>query len=164
MAIVIAPFYNVQYAVGKGLSNFSTDVMLVQYFLFHICVNPVPHWTGNRGNWTPVLLLSGPGAIFPFNGVYTPELSDWIAVFQRAANERGLGPLTVDGRVNRAPVGWGKKSSGKATWYTLQAMNFLMWRFNDKAFASLGNVSDIPGALAKDLNGIQFSDYSGPGG
>ena len=46
MAHTIAMFYNVDLSVGKGGANSSTDVMLVQYMLFHIMVQPIPNWVG----------------------------------------------------------------------------------------------------------------------
>ena len=125
MAFKIAPFYNIHNSVGRGAGGSGSDVMLVQYMLFHVCVMPDPHFRSNRGEWTPVAPAGlGPGAIYPFTGLYTTELDQWISAFQEAANSRGMGVLTVDGRINRAPVGWGKHiklTSGR--WYTIQALN-----------------------------------------
>lgn len=154
MAFKIAPFYNVTNSVGRGVRGSGTDVMLVQYMLFHVCIMPDPHFRNNRDEWTPVAPAgAGPAAIFPFTGVYTPELDDWIAVFQDAANRRGMGTLTVDGRINRASVGWGKGSKqGTGRWFTIQALNELMWRFSEKPYSELPNLSDVPAQLKEDLS------------
>jgi hypothetical protein len=165
MAITMAPFYNVNSAVGPACQNFASDVMLVQYMLFHICVQPVPHWDKQHNVWTPNSPGIGPQAIFPYTGIYTPELERWIGNFQLTANERGYGPLKVDGRINRAPVGWGRPSKAiGAHWYTLQAMNRLLYQFNADSFANLPNLSDLPASLAADLNRNQFIAYDQPGG
>lgn len=110
MAITMAPFYNVQGSVGSGGTNSRSDVMLVQYMLWHICIQTRPNWDRNYV-WTPFDPdgVHGPRAIFPCDGKYTSDLDKWIRCFQQTANERGMGPLTVDGRVNRAPVGWGTR-------------------------------------------------------
>jgi hypothetical protein len=161
MAFKIAPFYNVQNSVGRGVGGSGSDVMLVQYMLFHVCIQPNPHFSNNRGEWTPVAPAgAGPGAIFPFDGIYRPELDDWIAVFQGAANRRGMGQLTIDGRINRAPVGWGKRSKQRAgRWFTIQALNELMWRFSEKPYSDLPNLSDIPGQLKTDLTRFDIPDF-----
>jgi len=162
MALTIAPFYNVQQVVGQGGSNLRSDVMLVQYMLFHICVSPTPHWDANHGSFSLLLLSKGPGALFPFTGEFTPDLAEWIAVFQDHGTRRGEGPMSIDGRINRAPVGWGKPMAARSGWYTIQAMNRLMWRFNSRSFAVLPTLSDVPPALAADLSRVQFTDFDGP--
>jgi len=157
MAITMAPFYNVNARVGPGGANNPTDVMLVQYMLFTICIQPRPHWDKQSNIFTPTAPDCGPGAIFPYTGVYAPELERWIRNFQETANQRGYGPLTVDGRVDPAPVGWGKPSGGGGPkWYTLQALNRLLYAFNPDSFANFPNLSDVPGPLAAALNSAQF--------
>jgi hypothetical protein len=160
MALAIAPFYNVNYAVGAGRPNDRADVMLVQYFLFHIMIN-FDGWRNNRGNWTPAAPNIGPAAIFPYTGLYTPDLTLWIRCFQRTANERGDGPLATDGVIDRAHVGWGNPAKPGHGWYTIQAMNRLMWRFNSDAFRNLAEVADLPAEVKADLK-IQMPYYDGP--
>lgn len=165
MAITMAPFYNVQGSVGSGGTNSRSDVMLVQYMLWHICIQTRPNWDRNYV-WTPFDPdgVHGPRAIFPCDGKYTSDLDKWIRCFQQTANERGMGPLTVDGRVNRAPVGWGKPSKlGPGKWYTLQAMNRLMYAMNADSFARLPQLDDVPPELKNDLR-FQMPFYDAPGG
>ncbi len=161
MAMTIAPFYNVQEAVGRGAGGYATDIMLVQYMLFKICINPRPYFDRNLGTFGPV--LSGPNggrALFPYTGVYSPDLDQWIMAFQKAANERGYGPLVADGKINRAPVGWGKRGSGSGgRWYTIQAMNLIMYRTAVQPYSSLPDLSDVPGALADELRRVVLPDW-----
>lgn len=168
MAITIAPFYNVQYAVGPGQSNMRSDVMLVQYMLFNICVGRSSNWTGGTDLLGGSVLIgetpSGRGAdgIFPFDGRWTPRTSEWISAFQWACNQRGLGPLTVDGKINRAKVGWGKPGPASSGWYTIQVMNRALLTLNGENFARLPTLSDLPAELRTDLGRVQFSHYEGP--
>lgn len=136
------------------------DVMLVQYMLFKVCINGLPHFNKQVG-FTPVAPdVSGPGAIFPFTGLYSRELDSWIRAFQMAANQRGYGPLTVDGMINPAPIGWGKRSIGKTgRWYTLQALNTLMAAKSEMPYSQLPLASDLPGVLANDLAVFGLEDY-----
>ena len=159
MAHTILPFYNVDSRVGGGQGK-ATDVMLVQYMLFKVCINGQPHF-GRPTGFTPVAAnVSGPGAIFPFTGVYSRELDAWIRAFQTAANQRGFGPLTTDGMINPAPIGWGKRSIGKTgRWYTLQALNSLLLAKSEMPYSQLPLASDLPAVLAKDLAIFGLEDY-----
>ena len=153
MAFKIAPFYNVSSSVGRGAGGITSDVMLVQYMLFHVCIMPDPHFRRNGGWGSPVAPAGfGPAAIYPFTGVYTTDLDQWIVAFQEAANSRGMGVLAVDGRINRASVGWGrdsKQTSGR--WSTIQALNELMYRFCEKPYSELPDLSDVPPQLRDSL-------------
>jgi hypothetical protein len=60
--------------------------------------------------------------------------------------------LAMDGRVDVSPAGWGRRSSGRPTWFTIQAMNKALWIMNGESFANLPNLSDVPAELAEDLN------------
>jgi hypothetical protein len=161
MAKTIAPFYNVDTSVGRGGVNSRTDVMLVQYMLWHIMIQSVPNWVGQ---FIPAFPNGpdgiGPEAIFPHNGIYTRDLDQWIVCFQQTCNQyagHSLGGLTTDGHVDVAPGGWGKRSSGRPTWYTIQAMNKALWIMNGASFANLPNLSDVPVELTKDLTRFQFA-------
>jgi hypothetical protein len=159
MPHTILPFYNVDSRVGGGQGR-TMDVMLVQYMLFKVCINGLPHFNKQVG-FTPVAPdVSGPGAIFPFTGLYSRELDSWIRAFQMAANQRGYGPLTVDGMINPAPIGSGKRSIGKTgRWYTLQALNTLMAAKSEMPYSQLPLASDLPGVLANDLAVFGLEDY-----
>lgn len=168
MAITIAPFYNVQYAVGPGQSNSRSDVLLVQYMLFNICVNRSGPWSGGHDLLGGSILIpespNGRGAdgIFPYDGRWTPRTSEWISAFQWTCNQRGLGMLTVDGKINRAKVGWGKPGAPSGGWYTIQAMNRVLMTINPDSFSRLPTLGDLPGDLRADLGRFQFSHYDGP--
>jgi hypothetical protein len=126
--------------------------------LFHVCLQRNPNFTRNLGAFpTTAPAAIGPRAIFPFNGQYTPELDKWIETFQQTANTQGYGPLTVDGRVSPAPVGWGKKAKGGG-WYTIQALNLLMFKTCEQRYSALPDLSDIPRQLAGDLKLIVLPD------
>lgn len=102
----------------------------------------------------------GPEAIFPFSGIYTRDLDKWIGTFQTVANQRGFGPLTVDGMINPAPVGWGKRSIGKTgRWYTMQALNLIVLQKATIPWRGLPDASDLPGALADELKLVGLEDY-----
>jgi hypothetical protein len=161
MAFTIVPFYNVQSPVGRGVGGQGTDVMLVQYMLFHVCIQRRPHFTRNIGIFPPTAPPGiGPAAIFPFDGIYRPDLDKWITTFQSTATARGYGPLVVDGRIDRASVGWGKKSSGKAGgWRTIQALNLLMYQTCEVPYTQLPDLSDVPGALASELKRVMLPDW-----
>jgi len=161
MAFTIVPFYNVDSTVGGG-SGLKTDVMLVQYMLFHVCIMQIPHFGRNLGRFGPTAPAGiGPDAIFPFTGLYTPDLDKWILNFQQHANRKGYGPLTTDGRVNRAPVGWGKNGGGSAGhWYTIQALNLLMYETSEGSYSDLPTLSDVPAELKKELRLVELPDRS----
>ena len=160
MAHSILPFYNVTRPVGRGRGD-KLDVMLVQYMLFKVCINPRPHFAKSF-KFTPTAPedVSGAGAIFPYDGVYTPELDKWIANFQYHATKRGYGPLTVDGVISPAPVGWGKLSIGRTNrWYTMQALNVLMLEKSERPYAELPSLDDLPPVLGQELKIFGLEDY-----
>lgn len=162
MGITIAPFYNVTQAVGRGARGYSTDIMLVQYMLFKICINPRPHFDRNIGTFGPV--LTGPNGgrcLFPFTGEYSTDLDEWIAAFQQAANQRGFGPLVVDGKINRAPIGWGKSSRGTGgQWYTIQAMNLILFQTMQQPYTVFPDLSDVPAALSTELKRVILPEWT----
>lgn len=155
----ILPFYNVTSRVGGGTGR-SLDVMLVQYLLFKVCINGSPHFE-KPTMFTPMAPGGlGPAAIFPFSGRYTAELDQWIRTFQETANSRGFGPLTVDGKINPAPVGWGRRSIGKGgRWYTMQALNWLLIQKATIPWSELPEASDLPSALSDELRLMGLEDY-----
>src|ERR1700686_3752231 len=110
MAGRIATMYDIGRSVGKNGTNNPSDVMLVQFFLFSIFMNSGFPIAGKFG----LDQALDPKAIFPINGVATPELNRWIEMFQRLANEAGQGPLFVDGRVDPSNVGWGLRTGRTA--------------------------------------------------
>ena len=162
MPFTIAPFYNVQYTVGRGGTNYPTDVMLVQYMIWKTCVQSSPYFGRNDGIFAPYPVyppdVDNTDAIQNFDGFYTPELGDWIEAFQLAANQRGFGTLTVDGRVARAPVGWGKNARA-GVWYTIQALNLLMFRQSEQPYANLPDLSDVPVPMGDQLKLIVVEDW-----
>ncbi len=123
-----------------------------------MCTNS-PHFNRNPGAWTPVIANAGLAAIFPYNGIYTKDLDKWIEVFQYEANKRGNGPLTVDGRINQAPVGWGNSKKKAGTWYTIQALNLLTWRFCEVPYSNLHTLSDLPGMLKSEFSRFEFANF-----
>ena len=84
------PFYNVTQAVGRGGTNSTNDVMLIQFFLSEIARVP-PH------------PIPPPVTPLPVNGDPNPLhlLEEWIMWFQSSVRRVGK-PITVDGRVDPA--------------------------------------------------------------
>jgi len=160
MAFTVSAFFNVQEAVGHNCQNYQTDVMLVQYMLFHACIQSVPNFTRNVGRFPVNAPSVGPNAIFPHNGAYTRDLDEWIKSFQSTANRSGLGQLTEDGRVNRAPVGWDKGAGGSGTWFTIQALNYVLYTKADKPYSNLADFSDVPPPLAQELKLVVLPGWS----
>ena len=162
MAFTVSAFFNVSQAVGRNGHNASTDVMLVQYMLWHTLIQTVPNFMRNVGHFPnncPVGI--GPDAIFPHTGVYTANLDQWILCFQKTANQSGHGPLFEDGRVDRAPVGWGKRSSGSGgKWCTMQALNYVLFTQADLPYSQLADFSDVPPTLARELKQLVLPDWS----
>jgi hypothetical protein len=148
MALTYAPFYDVEYPVGTNKMNASTDVMLVQYFLFHILVGS--NWNIPYGPWVPE--SGGPAAIFPIDGVFKPGLVDWIKAFQTFANNNGLGPLFVDGFVSHGGAAWGRHKPKAQRWYTIHAMNNVLFLANKQRFFNLAKDPTVPAALQTALD------------
>jgi hypothetical protein len=140
--------------------------MLVQYMLFKVCIQPRPFFTRNVGIFGPTMPsdVNDALAIFPYSGKYSPDLDKWIRNFQASANASRYGPLTVDGRINRAPVGWGKKSMGATGghWYTIQALNLLMFQMCEGPYSELPRLSDVPAQLAQELQLVVLPEWAGP--
>lgn len=162
MARTVKPFYNISRPVGRGVGGLSTDVMLIQYMLWHILVQHRPDFANGRYGVLPRErgLDVGPAAIDPVNGVYTPDLDTWILLFQKVSNEKGLGPLTEDGRVDPSRVGWGQGSRGTAVgWNTMQALNFaLQQQCTLRPYGELPGFSRVPESLASELRVVQLPD------
>jgi hypothetical protein len=156
MVMFHAPFYNVHANVGPSTALMQADVQLVQYFLFFICIGSSPTWPGGFSQFgvTAPAGVDGANALFPFTGKFTPDLGKWIRHFQVVANARGFGPLTVDGAVNHAKTSWGHPPVPNAGWFTIQAMNHLMFLKNQKAFVNLVDVDDLPPAVKKDIKAL----------
>jgi len=149
MAMQAAPYYDVMDNVGPGCPNYISDVQLVQYFLFTITtLNP---WNVPAvfAPFTPPSVF-GQAALYPYSGVYTPELSDWIRGFQAAANQQGFGPLIVDGKVNAANRLWGRRNVSNR-WYTILAMNDVLFRADKTRFLHLPNDPSLPVPLQSFL-------------
>lgn len=150
MALTYAPFYDVEYAVGQSKTNASTDVMLVQYFLFYGLVDP--SWNVPLGPWVPQ--SGGAGDIFPLDGVFKPGLEEWIKAFQTFANMNGLGPLFVDGFVSHGGAAWGRHKPKAQKWYTIHAMNHVLFLANKQRFYNLAADPTVPGTLRGALNNM----------
>ena len=152
MAHTIAPFYAIDASVGKLATNNTQDVMLVQFFLFSILIDP--SWPTPWGPWVPQGI--GPEAIYPADGVYRPALVDWIRTFQEYANMNGQGPLIVDGVVSYGGRGWGDRATTTRRWHAIHAMNHILFLTNKARFCDLPNDGSLPGGL-KGALGLAWS-------
>jgi hypothetical protein len=141
--------YDVDGPVGRGGSNFPTDVMLVQFVFSAIVLDP--SW-----NTAPVfsnnfMLASGPGAIFPINGVHQPALNDWIASFQAQVNSStSFGPVATDGRVDPAETGWFRRHRAPHR-RTLHVMNHILFIANQTRFERMDSDPRMPSGLQAAL-------------
>lgn len=123
MAQKFYPFYNVSQAVGKGCPNLPDDVMLVQFFIRELAKDATVA-PGTR-----------PSAPLTVDGVYTPNLGEWILWVQKASNAKAAGTTLADGRVDpaRGMANDPKflKSSISHTQYTIVTLN-ASYRFRFK--------------------------------
>ncbi|MEP7367476.1 MAG: hypothetical protein ABI972_29805 [Acidobacteriota bacterium] len=153
MGFTFAPFYDVIFPVGEGQANHSDDVMLVQYFL---CVIYIAHGGFNQnGNVLRNKRLSanGPGAIFPIDGVFKPDLGNWIKIFQGDARGSGF-PVGQDGIVSPAdPRRKGMK------WFTCQVMNLFVHRADARRHMTLADDPSVPNELKVALKRIVFAGF-----
>jgi len=153
MAWTFAPFYDVMFPVGEGKDNHKDDVMLVQYFL---CVIYIGHGGFNpNGNILNLKSLSreGPGAIFPIDGVFKPDLANWVKIIQFDAKRSGF-PVTVDGIVSPAdPRRKGMK------WFTSQVMNLYVHRADARRHMNLADDPSLPNELRASLKRIIFAGW-----
>ena len=123
MAQKFYPFYNVSQAVGKGCPNLPDDVMLVQFFIRELAKDATVA-PGTR-----------PAAPLTVDGVYSPNLGEWIMWIQKASNAKAAGTTLADGRVDpaRGMANDPKflKSSISHTQYTIVTLN-ASYRFRFK--------------------------------
>ena len=158
MPYTYLPFYDVSRGVGRGQPNSTLDVMLVQFMMGLINLNS--GWETYHV-FPGVLLDSGPAAIYPADGIYKPDLSNWIREFQAVANRTKFGPLTVDGIVSPCKKAWGNKHLPKGN-YTIQAMNHILaasvqYGSQSDRFWNFADAPGIPGPLAKELKFMRLS-------
>ena len=138
--------YELSSSVGRGGNNFRDDVMLIQYFLFSIYI-------GTTFN-TRFEILSpalNPAVLFPFNGTPTPDLTTWIVTFQQDANQKGLGPLVADGRIDPGKAAWGLRTGRSAGHKTIMALNQVLVNANRDIFERLTD-PNMPVALRSLLS------------
>lgn len=148
MTFTYPPFYDVEVSVGNGAANQTVDVMLVQYFLFSILIDA--SWPLAFAPVVPAD-VTGPGAIFPVDGEYQSDLALWTSAFQQFANANGMGTLTVDGVVSHGGAAWGRVKPRAANWWTIHAMNHLLFVSDKERFRNLPSDASIPGPLQEAL-------------
>jgi hypothetical protein len=129
-----APFYNVNFAVGKNCPNYREDVLLVQFFLKRIYM--IDGMTGlkPKGNMT-------------VDGKCGPVTQNWIRKFQIDMMNRGL-KCYPDGLVNKAGNTTGNKvGSLSHTFYTIRLMNNGMRTGDRQLYKSLAVNPEVPDEL-----------------
>jgi hypothetical protein len=154
-----APFYDVEASVGNGnYLNSQLDVMLVQFLLFSIMYD---------SNWPLPPPLGGPDlpahehaidAIFPEDGVVRWDLGEWISAFQTYANANGLGPLAVDGVVSHGGAAWGQVKPRAQNFWTIHALNHILFRSDPARFCALTTDAAVPPALQQSLTFMVNTD------
>jgi hypothetical protein len=154
MPHTVVAMYDVDNAVGRFAPNLSIDVMLVQFFLSTMALNPV--WNTMSYFSNDFVLPSGPAPIFPINGVFQPALADWIASFQtQATRSSAFGPLIVDGRVDPANTGWFRPHHPPHR-RTIQVMNHILLIADRSRFERLDSDPWMPGALQTALRTFRY--------
>jgi hypothetical protein len=159
MPVSYPPFYDVRAAVGDGRLNLTPDLMLVQYFLAGIYFR--------HGDWhidfpkiyAPLTspTAGGPEVVYPPDGVPRKGLGEWIRGFQIGATAKGYGTLTCDGVVSHAGLAWYGKRRGPAL-YTIQVLNYLFFRADEKRFWNLRDDDSLPPLLQKELTFWTFAE------
>ncbi|MEO7360166.1 MAG: hypothetical protein ABI120_07545 [Gemmatimonadaceae bacterium] len=142
----VISMYELSGSVGRGGTNFTNDVMLIQYFLFSIYIGTVFS--------TPFEIESTalkPAALVPMTGRFTPDIIPWIETFQQDANRKGLGPVVADGRVDACKAGWGIKTGRTAGYKTIMALNQVLVNANRDIFERLTD-PNLPVALRTVLS------------
>jgi hypothetical protein len=145
MAGRIISMYELGGSVGERGNNFTNDVMLIKYFLFVIFFNgafQTPFQIDDAG--------VKPSALQPINGVFTPDLISWIRMFQRQVNQRGAGPVVVDGRIDPGGAAWGLRKGRSPAFKTIMALNQALVNSNRDVFERLTD-PNMPGALRSVL-------------
>jgi hypothetical protein len=94
--------------VGPYAANRSDDVMLVQFFLSRIAA-------------VATTSIPKPAAPLDVNGIYTPELSQWILWYQKSNNAAGMVQLVADGRVD--PMQGARGADQGKLPFTINALN-----------------------------------------
>lgn len=145
MAGRIICMYELGGSVGERGNNFPNDVMLIKYLLFVVFFSSPFQ--------TPFQIDDGgakASALQPINGVFTPDLIPWIRMFQRQANQRGAGPLIVDGRIDPGGAAWGLRKGRSTAFRTIMALNQALVNSNRDVFERLTD-PNMPGALRSVL-------------
>jgi hypothetical protein len=155
MPHTVVAMYDLDGSVGRGGSNSPPDVMLVQFFLSAMALDS--GWNTASFFSNNFVLASGPGPIYPINGMYQPALADWIASFQDQANrDSAFGPLIVDGRVDPAETGWFRRHHPPHR-RTIQVMNHILFISNRTRFERLDSDPWAPAALQAALRTFRQS-------
>jgi len=152
MTFTYPPFYDVEQSVGNGdYPNRGTDVMLVQFLLFTIMYDST--WPLPAPLPGPDLPDTGSGldAVYPIDGVVKEDLGAWIRAFQSFANAHGLGPVTVDGVVSHGGAAWGRVKPRATNWWTVHAMNHVLFLGDKSRFCNLPTDSSLPDDLKQAL-------------
>ena len=129
-----APFYNVNYAVGKNCPNYREDVLLVQFFLKRIYMNEF-------------MKAQTPKGQMKVDGNCGPITCNWILKFQIDMMNGGL-KCYPDGVVNKAgnnKSNW--ESSISKTNYTIRLINNGLRKLEPELYKSLAVHPDVPHEL-----------------
>jgi hypothetical protein len=125
--------YELSSSVGRGTANSSrSDIMLVQYFLFSIYIG-----TKFKTSFEIQSTALNPAALFPTNGIFTPDLVAWIVTFQQDANQKGFGPLVADGRIDPGKAAWGIRQGRSTSHKTIMALNQVLVNADGDTFERL---------------------------
>ena len=143
MAYKIAPFYNLDYAVGPKATNQRQDVLLVQFFLKVLYQHP----PFKQRKSSPTSPLKSVGELV-VDGRFGRQTETYIRDFQQAHVEKGLN-VHPDGRVDpaRGVRHYRDTSSITRTYYTISQLNGSFRRRFTQEHDHLENSPRLPGEL-----------------
>ncbi|MBL8229775.1 MAG: hypothetical protein JNL98_14900 [Bryobacterales bacterium] len=141
MAAKWVPFYNIDKAVGPYAPNQPDDVMLVQFFLSRIAA-------------AATTSIARPETPIQVNGVYTPELSQWILWYQKSNNTSGVTQLVADGRVD--PMQGVRGAEQGAMPLTINALNRSYRRRFRASHDTLDQDQSVPAQLRQRFAASEF--------
>jgi hypothetical protein len=147
MAGRIITMYDIGRSVGHRGENQSPDVMLIQFFLLTIFMDPGYPVDTAFSLDTAV----DTEAVAPRDGVFKPGLVDWILMFQRIANKTRVGPIVVDGRVDPSNVGWGLKGNRTQGRRTIMALDQVLLNGDRNRFERLFEERNMPAQLQRTV-------------
>jgi hypothetical protein len=140
---------NVSYAVGRGLHNWSEDVMLVQVLLNRAC-------GGDRPAESPFSWVAAMPALVP-DGIFGPITRSWILAYQ--GDPTFCVAVQCDGRVD--PCRGSVRSAITGTVYTIYMLNAHTYLRDPKLLSELHLDPAVPLPLRQKVAALVAAERAG---